>query len=70
MKETFESAGEKLNKILLALESDDITLNNALKLYAQAAELIAFSNDTINAAKLQIDEIDSKLSGLEVNYGI
>ncbi|MEG0178327.1 MAG: exodeoxyribonuclease VII small subunit [Oscillospiraceae bacterium] len=70
MKETFESAGEKLNKILLALESDDITLNNALKLYAQAAELIAFSNDTINAAKLQINEIDSKLSELEVNYGI
>lgn len=71
MKETFESAGEKLSEILALLEKDDTTLDNSIKLYSQAAELIAFCSDTISKAQIKVDEIDSTLSDkIEVDDGL
>ena len=37
----------------------------SVKLYAEAAELIRYCNDTLNSAKLQMEEIDAALMAQE-----
>lgn len=58
----FESAVSRLDEILEKLADEETPLSESLRLYAQAAELIAFCNETLNNAQMQIDEIDAKLS--------
>ena len=49
---TFEAAGTELTP-----------LDRSLVLYARAAELIAFCNETLQKAQITIDEIDAKNAG-------
>ncbi|MEG2931353.1 MAG: exodeoxyribonuclease VII small subunit [Ruthenibacterium sp.] len=60
-KMSYESAAAELDAILEQLASDETTLDDALKLYAKAAELIAFCNETLLKAQMQVDEINAKL---------
>lgn len=60
-KLTYESASAQLDEILEQLANDETTLDDALKLYAKAAELIAFCNETLAGAQLKVDEISAKL---------
>ncbi|MEG0769214.1 MAG: exodeoxyribonuclease VII small subunit [Ruthenibacterium sp.] len=60
-KMSYESASAELDAILGQLSSEDTTLEDALKLYAKAAELIAFCNQTLQNAQIQVDEISAKL---------
>ena len=43
------------------MQAQDTPLAESVKLYAEAADLIQYCNQTLNTAKLQIDEIDDKL---------
>ena len=63
---TYETAAAELDEILGQLTSDDTTLDLALKLYARAAELIAFCNEVLQKAQLQIEEIDAKMHPEEI----
>ncbi len=50
-----------LARLELILEKENTPLNESLKLYSEAAELVAYCNATLDAAQLQIEEIDAKL---------
>lgn len=60
-KMDFETAAAQLDEILDKLSSEETPLSASLSLYAQAAELIAFCDETLKQAQIQIDEIDAKL---------
>lgn len=57
---TFEAAGTELDAILAELSDSETPLDRSLVLYARAAELIAFCNETLQKAQITIDEIDAK----------
>ena len=60
-KITFETASEELDQILRELSQEETTLDRSLELYAQAAELVAFCNETLANAQMKIDEITDRL---------
>lgn len=64
MKKTmdFETAAAELEEILSKLADEATPLAQSLTLYAKAAELIAFCDDTLKKAQMQIDEVDAKLA--------
>ena len=60
-KITFETASEELDQILRELSQEETNLDRSLELYAQAAELVAFCNETLANAQMKIDEITDRL---------
>ena len=62
---SFEDGLARLQGILDKLQSEETPLAESVKLYAEAAELIRYCNDTLNSAKLQMEEIDAALMAQE-----
>lgn len=58
---TFEEGLARLQGLLETMQDEETTLDQSVKLYAEAAQLIHFCSDTLNQAKLQIEEIDVSL---------
>ncbi|MBM6717043.1 exodeoxyribonuclease VII small subunit [Gemmiger formicilis] len=55
----FEEGLARLQQILQQMQDETTTLDKSVKLYAEAAQLIAYCNTTLENAKLQIEEIDA-----------
>ena len=55
---TFESALERLNEIAKTMENPDITLKNAVELYAEAKGLVDFCGKSIAEAKLSLEKVE------------
>ena len=62
---SFKDRLARLQGILDRLQSEETPLAESVKLYAEAAELIRYCNDTLNSAKLQMEEIDAALMAQE-----
>lgn len=60
----FEQSMSQLEQILNEMNSDGITLDESIKLYAQAATLIQKSGDALKEAEVQIKDIDEKIQAL------
>ncbi len=60
---SFEEGMERLNTLLAQMQSEDTTLADSVKLYAEAASLMEYCHAVLEKASLQIDEIDAKLAG-------
>lgn len=60
---SFEEGMERLNIILAQMQSEETTLADSVKLYAEAAALMEYSRAALEKTSLQIDEIDAKLVG-------
>lgn len=60
-EQTFEAASTELDSILTELLREDTTLDSTLQLYARAAELIAFCNETLQKAIMTVEEIDANI---------
>lgn len=60
-KQTFEAAGAELDAILAKLELESTSLEDALKLYARAAELMRFCEETLRQAQVRVDEIQATM---------
>ena len=58
---TFEEGLQCLQDVLAQMQDEATSLDKAVKLYAEAAQLIAYCNTTLQQAKLQIEEIDAAL---------
>ena len=58
----FEEGLARLQMLLAQMQDETTTLDKAVKLYAEAAQLIAYCNQTLQNAKLQIGEIDAALA--------
>lgn len=59
-KYTYEQAMERLSVITESLESGTLPLEDSLKLYTQATELIRFCNDALNTAEQKITELSEQ----------
>lgn len=55
---TFEEALKRLNEISELMENPDITLKNAVELYAEANKLTDICNKSIEEAKLALEKIE------------
>lgn len=62
---TFEEGMAQLQLLLDELLNPDTPLDTAVKQYAQTAELVAFCNETLKNATLQMEEIDVELAKLD-----
>ena len=59
---SFEEGMERLNTILAQMQSEETTLTDSVKLYAEAAALMEYCHTALEKTSLQINEIDAKLS--------
>lgn len=61
---SFEEGMERLNTILAQMQSEETTLAESVKLYAEAASLMEYCHTALDKTALQIEEIDVKLTGV------
>lgn len=59
---SFEEGMQRLQELLALMQNENTSLDQSVKLYAEAAQLIRYCNETLNTAKIQIEEIDSSLA--------
>ena len=58
---SFEEGAARLERILEKISDEATPLNEALKLYSEAAELVVFCHGILDSAQLQIEEVDAKI---------
>lgn len=61
----FEEAMQRLQALLTEMQQEETPLAKSIKLYAEAAELIQYCNQTLDNAKLEIEQIDIKLAAAQ-----
>lgn len=59
---SFEEGMERLNGVLAQMQSEETTLADSVKLYAEAAALLEYCRAALEKTSLQIEEIDTKLA--------
>ena len=59
---SFEEGMQRLQELLNILQDDATPLAQTVKVYAEAANLISYCKQTLDYAKLQIEEIDAQLA--------
>lgn len=59
---SFEEGMERLNGVLAQMQSEETTLADSVKLYAEAAALMDYCRAALEKTSLQIEEIDAKLA--------
>lgn len=59
---SFEEGMQRLQELLTVLQDDTTPLAQSVKLYAEAAGLIAYCRQTLDEAKLRVEEIDAELA--------
>lgn len=59
---SFEEGMQRLQELLAVLQDDATPLAQSVKVYAEAANLIQYCKQTLDDAKLRIEEIDVQLS--------
>lgn len=59
---SFEEGMERLNSVLAQMQSEETTLADSVKLYAEAAALMEYCRAALEKTSLQIEEIDVKLA--------
>lgn len=59
---TFEEGMTRLEEILAKMQSDETSLAESVKLYAEAANLVEYCSKTLGKVSLQIEEIDSRMT--------
>ena len=59
---SFEEGMERLNGVRAKRQSEETTLADSVKLYAEAAALMEYCRAALEKTSLQIEEIDAKLA--------
>ena len=59
---SFEEGMERLNGILAKMQSEETSLADSVKLYAEAASLMEYCRAALEKTSLQIEEIDARLA--------
>ena len=59
---SFEEGMQRLQELLVILQDDTTPLAQSVKVYAEAANLIQYCKQTLDDAKLRIEEIDVQLA--------
>lgn len=58
---SYEEGISRLEEILEKMQSEEISLTDSVKLYAEAAALMEYCHTALEKATLQIEEIDAKI---------
>ncbi|WP_242955904.1 MULTISPECIES: exodeoxyribonuclease VII small subunit [unclassified Faecalibacterium] len=66
---TFEEGMARLEDILARMQSDETTLAESVKLYAEAAGLVEYCSRTLDKTSLQIDEISGRMAAANTAPG-
>ena len=66
---TFEEGMARLEDILARMQSDETTLAESVKLYAEAAGLVEYCSSTLDKTSLQIDEISGRMAAANTAPG-
>ncbi|MDL2252978.1 exodeoxyribonuclease VII small subunit [Ruminococcaceae bacterium OttesenSCG-928-I18] len=66
-EKTIEEMIQELQDILDGISSEETDINTSIKEYAKAASLIEKCQQRLCTAKVQIDEIDQKMTQLGVD---
>ena len=56
---TFEQAAAELEALLDTMAKDETGLEESIKLYAKAAEYIAYCDDLLKKAQMKVQEIEA-----------
>ena len=59
----FEQAMKRLTEISECMSGSELPLEQSMKLYAEAAELVKFCKDYIADAKLKVEQIEGTVEG-------
>lgn len=59
---SFEEGMERLNDILTRMQSEETSLADSVKLYAEAASLMEYCHTILEKTSLKMEEIDAKLA--------
>lgn len=59
---SFEEGMERLDAIFARMQSEETSLAESVKLYAEAASLMEYCRSILEKTSLQIEEIDAKLA--------
>ncbi len=59
---SFEEGAARLEELLARIGDENTPLTQAVKLYAEAADLLAYCTQTLDQARLQIEEIDARMA--------
>ncbi len=59
----FGKAMKRLSEISKSMSGEELPLEDSIKLYAEAAELVKYCKDYIDNAKLKIEQLDAQKSG-------
>ena len=59
---SFEEGMERLNDILPRMQSEETSLADSVKLYAEAASLMEYCHTVLEKTSLKMEEIDAKLA--------
>lgn len=54
----FEQAMKRLTEISTKMSGAELPIEESMKLYAEAAELVKFCKDYIDAARLKIEQLE------------
>lgn len=60
---SFEEGAERLEQLLDKLASPETPLDEAVKLYSEAAGLLEYCTLTLENARLQMEKIDLQMTG-------
>lgn len=66
---TFEQAIERLDEIANRLDSGQPLLDEALKLFSEGAELVAFCDEKLKKAKIKVETLFCGAGGANENSG-
>lgn len=58
---SYEEGISRLEEILVRMQSDETTLADSVKLYAEAATLMEYCHTVLEKTALQIEEIDARV---------
>lgn len=59
----FEKAMKRLSEISKSMGGEELPLEESIKLYAEAAELVKYCKDYIDNAKLKVEQLDAQKTG-------
>ena len=62
---SFEEGMTRLNAILAQMQSEETSLAESVKLYAEAASLLEYCQNTLQNVSLQMEEIDARLASAD-----
>lgn len=64
-KMTFEEASEMLNAVVKKMEDPKCTLDDSIKLYEQAYELIVYCQKKLDEAKGSVTDINERIAQMK-----